>query len=130
MGWIATIETKKEKVQSDATTAKPWAEPVAALPSGKSRKGALEKAPAPMGFTPQTFRAEAVQLEASVKESPWADVADVMDNHAVPLQDRAKDGDRGDATMEHPRWPGRPTPGTDQNHTQGGPTHCGQATRR
>ena len=90
-----------DSVQTDATTAMPWAKLVAALPSGRGRKSALEKALAPTGFTPQTFRAEAVQLEASVRESPWADVADVMDKHAVPLQDRAKNGDRGNTTTGH-----------------------------
>jgi hypothetical protein len=111
-----------DSAQSDATTAKPWAELVAALPPPGGRKGALAKALAPMGFTPQTFRAQAVQLEASVKESPWADVADVMDNHAVPLQDRTKNGDRGDTTTGHPRGQGsiharrRPEPHSGRAH--------------
>ena len=110
-----------DSVQTDATTAMPWAKLVAALPSGRGRKSALEKALAPTGFTPQTFRAEAVQLEASVRESPWADVADVMDKHAVPLQDRAKNGDRGDTTIEHPQgsthaWH-RPQPRSGRAHT-------------
>ena len=110
-----------DSVQTDATTAMPWAKLVAALPSGRGRKSALEKALAPTGFTPQTFRAEAVQLEASVRESPWADVADVMDKHAVPLQDRAKNGDRGDTTTEHP-WGSthawlRPQPRSRRAHT-------------
>ena len=56
----------------------------AAASTGRDRRDALEQALEPLGFTLQTFRAHATQLEASVKDSPWTEVAKVVDDDAVP----------------------------------------------
>ena len=88
-------------VQASKTTSTPWAETVAALPTGKGRRDALKQALEPLGLTPQAFRAHAVGLEASVSGSPWPEVAKVMDDNDVPLHGRDKDGDRGNTTTGH-----------------------------